>query len=104
MCPRRIGKTGSLVNNDIRQSCVQEGDKLPRGSIKLELKKLKLFNLQTQLRSQVCSHPFGKAMCCFCMYHGDLSSTVWISSSNLKVLVIWGRGGGVADHNFCVTP
>jgi hypothetical protein len=32
---------------------LQEGDKMPRGSIKLELKKFKLFNLQAQLRSQV---------------------------------------------------
>ena len=32
---------------------VQEGNKLPRGSIKLELKKLKLHSLQAQLRSQV---------------------------------------------------
>ena len=37
---------------------VQEGDKLPRGSIKLELKKLKLHSLQAQLRSQVRTNRF----------------------------------------------
>ena len=32
---------------------VQVGNKLPRGSIKLELKSLKLLSLQTALRAQV---------------------------------------------------